>query len=86
MRCLVALLKYLNGATDGQKHTCSQAYCFVAISANLYIFEAKVSARGLECTCSEAHGASLLSGIIFVATLCEFAYFMKPIGPQRAGA
>ena len=30
MRCLVALLKYLNGATDGQKHTCSQAYCFVA--------------------------------------------------------
>ena len=56
------------------------------LSANLHIFEAKVSARGLECTCSEAHGASLLSDIIFVATLCEFAYFTKPIGPQRAGA
>ena len=38
MRCLVALLKYLNGATDGQKHTCSQAYCFVVTLSEFAYF------------------------------------------------
>ena len=76
MRCLVALLKYLNGATDGQKHTCSQAYCFVVTLSEFAYFWSQSERQRL--------GVHLFWGSLVLAPLSEFGKFSKPIEPWRS--